>query len=127
MSLGIFVEGPSDKTTIPILIRKTGYRAGIESRKVAREEMLDPVEMTNQVDSLLRLQRRVNHILVFMDSEGVDPADTFRSTKGVSSRLNRLTGKVPLHYVVVDHSLEGWLACDFDALKAVLEPTRRYG
>jgi hypothetical protein len=32
---------------------------------------------------------------------------------------------VPVDYVVVDHALEGWLACDIDALRAVLGPTAR--
>ena len=120
MSLGIFVEGQSDRTTIPILIRKAGYAGGIQTRIVHRGDMLDIAEVSRHVDALLSLHRDVDKILVFIDWEGVDPARTQRDTRGAASRLNRIAGGVPLRYIVVDHSLEGWLACDTDALKAVL-------
>lgn len=40
MSLGLFVEGQSDKDTIPILIRKLGYASGIRTRVVPQGLML---------------------------------------------------------------------------------------
>ena len=32
---------------------------------------------------------------------------------------------MPVNYVIVDHALEGWLACDIDALRVVLGPTAK--
>ena len=120
MTLGIFVEGPSDKTTIPILIRKLGYRAGIHSRVVRQGDMLNVREMSNQIAALRASQGRLRRILVFKDSEGVDALETLRTSQSIEAQLNRLTVGIPVEYIVVDHSLEGWLACDLEALRAVL-------
>ena len=124
MSLGIFVEGPSDRQTIPILIKKLGYSAAIESRVVPQGNMLDASKMLRHVGALLAPQPRVSRIIVFRDSEGVDPQETRRLTEPVSNRLSAAS-PVPVDYVVVDHSLEGWLACDIDALRAVLGSNAR--
>ena len=120
VTLGIFVEGPSDKTTIPILIRKLGYHAGLHPRVVRQGDMLNVREMSQQIGALLRLQSGIKRILVFKDSEGVHPGETLRSSQPIAAELNRQTGGVPVDYIVVDHSLEGWLACDVAALRAVL-------
>ena len=122
MTLGVFVEGPSDRQTIPVLIGKVGYSAAVRPRIVRQAEMLNPAEMSRQVAALTRTHRRLRGILVFTDSEGVDPDETLRRTETVSARLNEQTRGIPVSYVVVDHSLEGWLACDVTALKGVLGP-----
>jgi len=119
VSLGIFVEGESDRQTIPILIKKLGYSSAIKSRVVTQGTMLDASKMLRHVEPLLAGQSRISRIIVFRDSEGVDPKATLRRTKPVSKALSAACS-VPVSYVVVDHSLEGWLACDIDALKAVL-------
>ena len=119
VTLGIFVEGPSDRSTIPILICKLGYRSGVHARWV-RGAMLGVSEMSNQVSALLATQPGTDRILIFIDSEGVDPARTLERTHSVSNELNRIASSVPVSYIVVDHSLEGWLACEVDAVKAVL-------
>ena len=121
MTLGIFVEGPSDKHTIPILIRKTGYQSSIHHRIAGPQANLPNfTEMSHQIDALLNTQSRVNRVLIFIDSEGVAPNTTLRRTEGIRARLNQSSGGIPVDYVVVDHSLEGWLACDTDALRSVL-------
>ena len=120
VTLGIFVEGPSDKTTIPILIRKLGYRAGIHPRVVRQGDMLNVREMSNQVTALMASHSRIQRILVFIDSEGVEPAETLRTCRPIVRHLSGQTGGIPVEYIVVDHSLEGWLACDVEALRVVL-------
>ena len=126
MTLGIFVEGPSDRQTIPILIRKTGYKARIRAHPVRPpSKLLDFTEMSRQIKALLSTQRRIRRILIFIDSEGVDPDATLRRTEGIRAQLNRFSGRIPVDYVVVDHSLEGWLACDTDALSSVLGANAR--
>ena len=119
MTLGIFVEGPSDKQSIPILIRRLGYRARVHTRVVAGN-MLSVGEMSRHVEALLTLGRRPDRILIFIDSEGVEPETTRRDAEPVAARLNSISGRITVDYVVVDHSLEGWLACDEDALRKVL-------
>ena len=76
MSLGVFVEGPSDKQTIPILIRKLGYRVRVHVRVVPQGDMLDVQVMRRHVEALQATQRQLKRILVFRDSEGVDVEET---------------------------------------------------
>ena len=120
MTLGVFVEGPSDRQIIPILIRKLGYRAAIHTRVVRQGDMLNSSRMSQHVEGLLRMRGQLHEILVFMDSEGVDPEETLHRTKPVSVELNRVAGRIPVRFIIVDHSFEGWLACDFEALRAVV-------
>lgn len=119
MTLGIFVEGPSDKQSIPILIKKLGYRARLHTRVVSGNR-LSARRMSRHVSALLTLPRRPDRILIFIDSEGVEPETTQRNAEPVAIHLNQVSGRIPVDYVVVDHSLEGWLACDEDALRRVL-------
>ena len=119
MSLGLFVEGPSDRDTIPILIRKLGYRSRVRARVVKQSEMLLPDKMARNVEEMLRERRDINFIVVCIDSERVDPSMTEQRVRPVVRRLNE-TSSVPVRYAVVDHALEGWLACDEEALRAVL-------
>ena len=123
MSLGLFVEGPSDRDTIPILIRKLGYRSRIRARVVNQSEMLLPDKMARNVEEMLRERRDIDFIVVCIDSERVDPSVTEQRVRPVQRRLNE-TSPVPVRYAVVDHALEGWLACDEDALRAVLGGSR---
>ena len=87
VSLGVFVEGPSDRHTILILVRKPGYSEAIHASWV-RGNLLGYTEMSHQIESLLARQPAVNLILVLIDSEGVDPARTLRSTESVAAHLN---------------------------------------
>ena len=119
LTLGVFVEGTSDLQTIPKLIRRLGYRGGIRGHSV-RGDMLSVREMSNQIMALLSRRGRVSRVLIFIDSEGADPNQTLRGTERALPQLRRVAGRVPVDYVVVDHSIEGWLACDTDALRAVL-------
>lgn len=125
MTLGVFVEGQSDRRTIPVLIRKVGYDAGIRVRVVRQGDMLNLGEMSAQVTTLISTQSRLNRVLVFTDSEGVDPDETLRSTESIATRLSQVRAHVPVSYIVVDHSIEGWLACDIGALRAVLGANAR--
>ena len=124
MSLGLFVEGPSDRDTIPILIRKLGYRSRVRARVVRQSEMLLPDRMARNVEEMLRARRDIDLIVVCIDSERVAPSVTEQRMRPIQRRLNE-TSSVPISYVVVDHALEGWLACDEQAIRAVLGPRAR--
>ena len=124
MSLGLFVEGPSDRDTIPILIRKLGYRSRVRARVVKQSEMLLPDKMARNVEEMLRERRDIDFIVVCIDSERVDPSMTEQRVRPVQRRLNE-TSPVPVRYAVVDHALEGWLACDKEAIQSVLGPRAR--
>ena len=124
MSLGLIVEGQSDRATIPILARRLGYEARIRSRIVSRGDMLAQRTISRYLTKFLRETRDVTLVIVCLDAERENPAQVLASTRQIELRLNDILS-VPVRYAVVDHALEGWLACDEDALRSVLGPRAR--
>lgn len=119
MSLGIFVVGRSDKDVIPILLRKLGQTVTAR-RVVPQGDMLNADTMETHIRLLKATRRGLTRILILMDSEGVDPEVTRQRTQPPQGELNRRIKRPQVDYVVVDHSLEGWLACDSAVLLGVL-------
>ena len=124
MSLGLYVEGRSDKDTIPILIRKLGHRLRIITKAVSQSELLIGDKMARHLTVSLREHRDVDLALICIDSERVDPGVTKEHSRPVERMLNR-DSPVPVRYAIVDHALEGWLACDEEAIQSVLGPRAR--
>ena len=120
MSLGLIVVGQSDRDAIPILIRRLDYTSAIHTRVVRQGNLLNVAKMQNHIAGMSRSHRDLERVLVLMDSEGVDPDVTLDSASPVSNQLNRTFRGFSIHFLAVDHALEGWLACDEDALKSVL-------
>ena len=123
MSLGLLVEGQSDKDTIPILARQLGCDERIRARVVSRGQMLASNAISRYLTKFLRESSDVSRVIVCLDAERENPAQVLDSTRPIERRLNE-TLHVQVNYVVVDHALEGWLACDEDALRAVLGGSR---
>ena len=123
LSLGLLVEGQSDKDTIPILARRLGCDERIRARVVSRGQMLASSAISRYLTKFLRESRDVSRIIICLDAERENPAQVLESTRSIERRLNE-TLHVQVNYVVVDHALEGWLACDEDALRAVLGGSR---
>ena len=124
MSLGLFVEGQSDRDTIPILARRLGYDARIRARIVSRGQMLASNAISRYPTKFLRESRDVTRVVVCIDAERENPAVVFASTRPIERRLNE-TLRIQVNYSVVDHALEGWLACDEQAVRAILSPRAR--
>ena len=119
MSLGLFVEGQSDRDTIPILARKIGFRRAIRCRVVERGSMLSADRMTPHVRSLSKQHPDLTDILICMDGDEFTPDQLRRRVIQPARQLNRVSS-VQVNYIIVDRALEGWLACDEGALRAVL-------
>lgn len=123
MSLGLYVEGRSDRDTIPILIKRLGYRSRIIAKSISQSELMIGDKMARHLSELLRVHSDVELVIICVDSERIDPSVTKRRSLPVEQRLNR-ESSVPVRYAVVDHALEGWLACDEEALRSVLGGSR---
>ena len=122
MSLGLLVEGESDRAAIPILVRRLGYRHSVRASIAPRGDMLKFDKIRQSVISLIRRRSDIDLVVVCIDAETSDP-NSFLAQEAmpVQRRLNRDRAiHVPVRYAVVDHALEGWLACDEDALRSVL-------
>ena len=119
LSLGLLVEGQSDQDTIPILAKRLGYDARIRARVVSRGQMLASNAISRYLTKFLRESRDVTRVIICLDAERENPAQVLASTRPIERRLNE-TLTVSVRYAVVDHALEGWLACDEEALRSVL-------
>ena len=124
IALGIFVEGPSDREPHKHLLRKLGHPS-IQTRVVPQGNMLDTDTMQRHVQAVLHLHPEISHVLVLRDSEGVAQKETRASMRPAERILRVRFPDLGINYVVVDHSIEGWLLCDQEALKAVLGPRAR--
>ena len=124
MSLGLLVEGQSDRDTIPILARRLGYGARIRSRIVSRGQMLASNAISRYLTKFLRESSDVTQVVICLDAGRENPALVLASTRPIERRLNEML-TVRVRYAVVDHALEGWLACDEEAIRSVLGPRAR--
>ena len=116
LSLGLLVEGQSDQDTIPILAKRLGYDARIRARVVSRGQMLASNAISRYLTKFLRESRDVTRVIICLDAERENPAQVLASTRPIERRLNE-TLTVSVRYAVVDHALEGWLACDEEAIQ----------
>ena len=119
IALAIFVEGPSDRESHKHLLRKLGHTS-IQDRVVPQGDMLNTGTMQRHIQAVLLLHQDISHVLVLRDSEGVAPEETRDWMRPAETELKRRFPGLGIDYVVVDHSIEGWLLCDAEALKAVL-------
>ena len=121
MSIVLFVEGKSDKDTIPKLIRKfLDPPPRIIARTIHRGEMFKSEKVKPYLEALLKQHQDVEKVIVCVDSECTDPAEIQREVSKVERALSRMGLPVVPRYVVIVHALEGWLAVDPEALRQVL-------
>ncbi len=83
MSIGLFVEGKSDKDTIPRLIRRfLDAPPKIITRTIHRGEMFKSEKVKPYLEALLKQHQDVEKVIVCVDSECTDPAEIQRELKG---------------------------------------------
>lgn len=119
MSLGMFVEGESDRTAIPILLEKIGRKPQF-CRRLKQGDMANAEILGRHVKVVLSQNRGTDLVLIFLDSECTDPEETKKRVESCERELNRVKLGAAIRYIVVDHSLEGWLCCDEVALRKVI-------
>lgn len=121
MSIGLFVEGKSDKDTIPKLIRKLfDTPPKIIPRTIHRGEMFKSEKVRPYLEALLKQHQDVEKVIVCVDSECTDPAEIQREVSKVERELSEMDLPVVPQYAVIVHALEGWLAADSGALRQIL-------
>jgi len=119
MSLGLFVEGKSDKDSIPQLIRKLlDPSPGIVPRTIHRGEMFNPQKVKPYLEALLKQHQDIEKVIVCVDSECTNPEEIREEASKAERTLDEMGFQVK--YAVAVHALEGWLAADSRALERVL-------
>ena len=123
MTIGLFVEGPSDERSIPILARKIlaskGVRHGVVVRVAPRGNLFNAQKMKVHIDTLLRTHQDITKVIICVDSD-CNPPEAEGLAKSAEGQLVNLRLKTLLRYVVVVHALEGWLAADTGAVGKVV-------
>ena len=124
MKVALFVEGKSDRSTIPILVRRLfegkGDRPAVVARKLPPGDLLsaDKIAVYVREDILLE-HRDIDKIIVCVDSE-CTPVEEKKALAEEAERQLKNLGVEPLpRYCVLAHALEGWLGTDEKALSAV--------
>jgi hypothetical protein len=122
MSIGLFVEGSSDKKAIPILIHRILEVHGSRQKCICRNlrgkgNILNAKKIQGHWKALLGQDSDIAKVIVCVDSD-CDPAGTQEKALEIERELNEMG--LPVRYAVVVHALEGWLAADSKALEQVL-------
>lgn len=120
----LIVEGQSDEKVLRILLRRiTAHSPALKMLVVPQGEML---ERQKRVESRVRYacaeNPEISKVLPCVDSECTDIEDTQRKVSQIERILRAAFPRLKLSYVVVDHSLEGWLLSDRAALGRLLGP-----
>lgn len=127
MSIGLFVEGPTDKKVIPILVRKilAAPTGKIVSRVVPQGDLLNPRKIQSYIEKDLLLEHRdLTRLIICRDSECTNPKQIEQDFRPVERELQRLKLKIPVRLCVVVHALESWLMSDAESLKNFLGGAR---
>lgn len=124
MTIALFVEGPSDKKTLRILVRrilgKGAAKTKIVCRIVRQGGLFNARKIKAYVrDDVLLRHQNVDNIIAVVDSECNPCEETQSEAAKIERQLKRLKVKPLPRYCVACHALEAWLGADLEALKQV--------
>ena len=115
------VEGQSDRATLPILARRLLQPGiGIDARLVAQGDMLSARKVEAHIKAAINQQQDTNKVLICIDSECTEVDVTGTRIDHVARTVAENLHGLAIKGVVVDHSLEGWLLHDREALAGFL-------
>lgn len=110
MTLGLFVEGPSDKDTIPVLIKKFFPKIRIIPQPLhSRGEMFSGAKIMTYVRFLLRRHKDIKKVLVCIDTH-CNPKDIRQKVNPIEQELKGIG--IRIKYSLIIHALESWLMED---------------
>lgn len=121
MSLLLLVEDKDGPQPFKTLVRKMS-RDAVTARFMPQGDMLNVDKVFEFIRLHCRSHRNVSKVFICRDSECTPIAETRQRCREAAASLARRLGPrfPPVAYVVVDHSLEGWLGSDAQALRTVL-------
>jgi hypothetical protein len=125
LKIGLFVDGPSDRNTLKILARKLLAERtptpGLEFRVLPRGDFFSPVKVSAYLRDLHRTHPDVGKAILCLDCECTPVEDIQPKLRKVQEETRREHPSLNPTFVLKVHALEGWLASDQEALRAVLE------
>ncbi len=117
MKISLFVEGPSDEDTLPILARKICPNLGFVTRVLPRGDLLNAAKVGAYISADIKIKHQdILKIIVCPDSECTPEKEFLKIIVPVEKELRHLVKYPPVYYCGVIHATEAWLACDASAL-----------
>ena len=116
------MEGESDEKVLPILGHRilTGSPAFKALNLRGKGNLLNLTKVASIIKYNLRESHDISKVLLCIDSECTDVEATKLQLATPEQALQRSFPDLPVRYVVVDHSLEGWLLQDREAIQETL-------
>jgi len=125
MKVGLFVEGPTDKEVIQILVKKIDPKIKIIARVLPPGDLLNPQKIRTYIEQDLLLKHHdLTKVIICKDSECTDPKEIEREFSDVEKKLQEFKIKIPVQLCIVVHALEGWLMADAESLSKFLGDAR---
>ncbi len=117
MKISLFVEGPSDEDTLPILARKISANLGFVTRVLPRGDLLNAKKVGAYINADIKIKHQdILKVIVCPDSECTPEEEFLKIALPVEKELRDLVKNPPVYYCGVIHATEAWLACDALAL-----------
>jgi len=117
----LLVEGPSDKEALPILAAKMAPDSPVpKALVVGKGDLFKPSKLKVHINFARQRDPTISKVLPCVDSECIPVEETRRRVTPLETKLQRSFRHLTVRYVVVDHSLEGWLLCDREAVRRAL-------
>jgi hypothetical protein len=129
LRIAIFVDGPSDRDTLKILTRKLLAERkptpGLEFRVLPRGDFFSSSKISAYLAYLCRTHPDVRKAILCLDCECTPTEEVQPKLSDVQRETRREHPSLNPTFVLKVHALEGWLACDRQALREVLgtDPT----
>lgn len=125
MTIALFVEGRSDKDTIPLLAKKIlatrSKPPALEVRTIRRGNMFKARKVAEHVRVLSRKHQNLSKILICVDSHCTSENQMAGRVREVERELESMKVPVPPRFCLVVHALEGWLMAAPQALSSYLQ------
>lgn len=124
MTIVLFTEDGPTGAAISILAEKVlssaHKKAGLKRRQIKRGDIF---KNPRKIAALVSLNRKQGNakIIVCVDSECTDPAETERNLTRCRNHLKK--ARLAADIIVVVHALETWLAADQNALRSAFNIT----
>jgi len=118
-TVGLIVEGKSDREALPLLVRRaTGdERLRIVPRVARRGDMFNARKVATLACEMKRTNQGLEKILVCVDCEDAPSTAVNKQGTTVRREIQALAPPISPQYVVVVHALESWTGANPEALR----------
>jgi hypothetical protein len=124
LRIALFVDGPSDRDTLKILVGKLLAKRkpppGLEFRVLPRGDFFSPVKVSAYLRDFHRTHPDVNKAILCLDCECTPTEDIQPTLLKVQQEIRGEHPSLNPTFVLKVHTLEGWLASDRQALREIL-------